>query len=184
MTSHGTVPARHAQARRNRPSAPPGGRGPSGHQRFRIQRRPNSSGRSHEPPPQSCPSSRDRRARRRTGEVKAFIVLIEGGSAEQILGWMRDPATGMASYLVPKHIEFRRSLPQRWMENPKTAAVLRQAYSSVSLTSTRRSSSAASASSSRMVFSGVRHHAGLADSSIIPVRMIEEFKEEVREKGF
>ena len=49
-----------------------------------------------------------------TGEaVKAFIVLTEGGSAEQILGWVRDPATGMASYLVPKHIEFRRSLPQR-----------------------------------------------------------------------
>ncbi len=44
-----------------------------------------------------------------TGEaVKAFIVLTEGGSAEQILGWMRDPATGMARYLVPKHIEFRR----------------------------------------------------------------------------
>ena len=47
-----------------------------------------------------------------TGEaVKAIIVLTEGGSAEQILGWMRDPATGMASYLLPKHIEFRRSLP-------------------------------------------------------------------------
>ncbi|MFB3049724.1 MAG: hypothetical protein ACE1Z9_06185 [Acidimicrobiia bacterium] len=45
--------------------------------------------------------------------MKAFIVLTEGGSAEQILGWVRDPATGMASYLVPKHIEFRRSLPQR-----------------------------------------------------------------------
>ncbi len=49
-----------------------------------------------------------------TGEaVKAIIVLTEGGSAEQILGWMRDPATGMASYLLPKHIEFRQSLPQR-----------------------------------------------------------------------
>jgi len=47
-----------------------------------------------------------------TGEaVKAFIVLTEGGSAEQILTWMRDPATGMATYLVPKYIEFRRSLP-------------------------------------------------------------------------
>ncbi len=47
-----------------------------------------------------------------TGEaVKAIIVLTEGGSVEQILGWMRDPATGMASYLLPKHIEFRRSLP-------------------------------------------------------------------------
>ncbi len=49
-----------------------------------------------------------------TGEaVKAFIVLTEDGSAEQILSWVKDPATGMASYLVPKHIEFRRSLPQR-----------------------------------------------------------------------
>ncbi len=47
-----------------------------------------------------------------TGEaVKAFIVLNEGGSAEQILSWVKDPATGMATYLVPKHIEFRRSLP-------------------------------------------------------------------------
>ncbi len=47
-----------------------------------------------------------------TGEaVKAFIVLSEDGSAEQILSWTRDPATGMARYLVPKHIEFRRSLP-------------------------------------------------------------------------
>ncbi len=47
-----------------------------------------------------------------TGEaVTAFIVLTEGGSAEQILSWVKDPATGMARYLVPKHIEFRRSLP-------------------------------------------------------------------------
>ncbi len=74
-----------------------------------------------------------------TGEaVKAFIVLTEGGSAEQILTWMRDPATDMATYLVPRHIEFRRSLPQRWMENPKTAAVHRQAHTSASRTSTRR----------------------------------------------
>ena len=61
-----------------------------------------------------------------TGEaVKAFIVLTEGGSAEQILSWTRDPATGMASYLIPKHIEFRRSLP--FEEKPETAAVHRQA---------------------------------------------------------
>ncbi len=59
--------------------------------------------------------------------VKAFIVLTEGGSAEQILGWMRDPATGMATYLVPKHIEFRRSLPLTMDGEPETAAVLRQA---------------------------------------------------------
>ncbi len=63
-----------------------------------------------------------------TGEaVKAFIVLTEGGSAEQILSWMRDPATGMATYLVPKHIEFRRSLPVTMDGEPETAAVLRQA---------------------------------------------------------
>ncbi len=75
----------------------------------------------------------------RTGEaVKAFIVLAEGGSAEQILSWMRDPATGMAKHLVPKHIEFRRSLPPTMDGEPETAAVLRQAYSSASLTSTRR----------------------------------------------
>ena len=64
-----------------------------------------------------------------TGEaVKAFIVLSEGGSAEQILGWMRDPSTGIATYLVPKHIEFRRSLPPTMDGEPETAAVLRQAY--------------------------------------------------------
>ncbi len=60
-----------------------------------------------------------------TGEaVKAFIVLTEGGSAEQILGWMRDPATGMATYLVPKYIEFRRSLPPTMDGEPETAAGL------------------------------------------------------------
>ena len=64
-----------------------------------------------------------------TGEaVKAFIVLSEGGSAEQILGWMRDPTTGIATYLVPKYIEFRRSLPPTMDGEPETAAVLRQAY--------------------------------------------------------
>ncbi len=63
-----------------------------------------------------------------TGEaVKAFIVLTEGGSAEQILTWMRDPATGMVRSLVPKHIEFRRSLPAKIEGKPETAAVL-QAY--------------------------------------------------------
>ncbi len=60
-----------------------------------------------------------------TGEaVKAFIVLTEGGSAEQILSWVRDPATAMASYLVPKHIEFRRSLPPTMDREPETAARL------------------------------------------------------------
>ena len=47
-----------------------------------------------------------------TGEaMKAFIVLTEDGSAEQVLGWLRDPTTGMTGYRVPKYIEFRRSLP-------------------------------------------------------------------------
>ena len=60
-----------------------------------------------------------------TGEtVKAFIVLTEGGSAEQILSWMRDPATGMARYLVPKHLVFRRSLPPTMDREPETAARL------------------------------------------------------------
>ncbi len=60
-----------------------------------------------------------------TGEaVKAFIVLNEGGSAEQILSWVKDPATGMARYLVPKHIEFRRSLPPTMDGEPETAAGL------------------------------------------------------------
>ncbi len=63
-----------------------------------------------------------------TGQaVKAFIVLTEGGSAEQILGWARDPATGIAKHLVPKYIEFRRSLPPTMDGEPKPAAVL-QAY--------------------------------------------------------
>ncbi len=60
-----------------------------------------------------------------TGEaVKAFIVLSEGGSAEQILSWTRDPATGIAKHLVPKYIEFRRSLPPTMDGEPETAAVL------------------------------------------------------------
>ncbi len=60
-----------------------------------------------------------------TGEaVKAFIVLSEGGSAEQILSWVKDPATGMARYLLPKHIEFRRSLPPTMDGEPETAAGL------------------------------------------------------------
>ena len=64
-----------------------------------------------------------------TGEaVKAFIVLTEGGSAEQILSWMRDPTTAIAKHLVPKYIEFRRSLPPTMDGEPQTAAVLRQAY--------------------------------------------------------
>ena len=47
-----------------------------------------------------------------TGEaVKAFIVLTEDGSAEQVLGSLRDSTTGMTGYRVPKYIEFRRSLP-------------------------------------------------------------------------
>ncbi len=59
-----------------------------------------------------------------TGEaVKAFIALTEGGSAEQILGWMTNPASGMASYLVPNHIEFRRSLPATIKGKPETATV-------------------------------------------------------------
>ncbi len=63
-----------------------------------------------------------------TGEaVKAFIVLTEGGSAEQILTCMRDPATEMPRYLVPKYIEFRRSQPPTMDREPETAAVL-QAY--------------------------------------------------------
>ncbi len=47
-----------------------------------------------------------------TGEaMKAFIVLTEDGSAEQVLGSLRDSTTGMTGYRVPKYIEFRRSLP-------------------------------------------------------------------------
>ena len=58
-----------------------------------------------------------------TGEaMKAFIVLTEDGSAEQVLGWLRDPTTGMTGYRVPKYIEFRRSLPV--YGGPARAAVL------------------------------------------------------------
>ncbi len=63
--------------------------------------------------------------------TRYFAIPVAGSliqpricSAEQILGWMRDPATGMASYLVPKHIEFRRSLPPTMDREPETAAVL------------------------------------------------------------
>jgi long-chain acyl-CoA synthetase len=46
--------------------------------------------------------------------VKAFIVLRENQEAttEEMRDWCRDPKTGLASYSVPKAIEFRRSLPE------------------------------------------------------------------------
>jgi long-chain acyl-CoA synthetase len=50
-----------------------------------------------------------------TGEaVKAFIVLKEGESAtpEEIIAWCRDEKHGLTAYRVPKHIEFRDSLPE------------------------------------------------------------------------
>jgi acyl-coenzyme A synthetase/AMP-(fatty) acid ligase len=48
-----------------------------------------------------------------TGEaVKAFIVLGEGGSVEQILSWLRDPASHLARNQVPKHIDFGPRLPE------------------------------------------------------------------------
>ena len=48
-----------------------------------------------------------------TGEaVKAFIVLHEGGSVEQILAWLRNPASRLARNQVPKHIEFGPWLPE------------------------------------------------------------------------
>jgi long-chain acyl-CoA synthetase len=50
-----------------------------------------------------------------TGEaVKAYIVLREGqvATAEEIVAFCRDPQTGMAAYRVPRHIEFRDSLPE------------------------------------------------------------------------
>ncbi|HZA26514.1 MAG TPA: long-chain fatty acid--CoA ligase [Actinomycetota bacterium] len=50
-----------------------------------------------------------------TGEaVKAFIVLKEGesASAEEIMAWCRDEKHGLTGYRVPKHIEFRDSLPE------------------------------------------------------------------------
>jgi len=51
----------------------------------------------------------------RTGErVKAYIVLKEGESAtaEEIMTWCRDPASGLTRYRVPHEIEFRDSLPE------------------------------------------------------------------------
>lgn len=51
----------------------------------------------------------------RTGErVKAFIVLKEGetATAEEIVAWCRDPASGLTRYRVPHEIEFRESLPE------------------------------------------------------------------------
>jgi long-chain acyl-CoA synthetase len=50
-----------------------------------------------------------------TGEaVKAFIVLKEGESADadEIIAWCRDEKHGLTAYRVPKHIEFRESLPE------------------------------------------------------------------------
>ncbi|HET7236055.1 MAG TPA: long-chain fatty acid--CoA ligase [Actinomycetota bacterium] len=50
-----------------------------------------------------------------TGEaVKAFVVLKEGESAtaEEIVGWARDPANGLTAYRAPKQVEFRESLPE------------------------------------------------------------------------
>jgi long-chain acyl-CoA synthetase len=50
-----------------------------------------------------------------TGEaVKAFIVLKEGetASADEIIAWCRDEKHGLTGYRVPKHIEFRDSLPE------------------------------------------------------------------------
>ena len=50
-----------------------------------------------------------------TGEaVKAFIVLRQGqeATAEEIVAWARDPATGLTGYRVPKKIEFRDALPE------------------------------------------------------------------------
>lgn len=49
-----------------------------------------------------------------TGEaVKAFVVLRPGMSAtaEEIMGWARDPERGLTGYRAPKIIEFRESLP-------------------------------------------------------------------------
>lgn len=43
---------------------------------------------------------------------KAFIVLDEGGSVEQILSWLRDPASRLARNQVPKRIDFGPSLPE------------------------------------------------------------------------
>jgi long-chain acyl-CoA synthetase len=51
----------------------------------------------------------------KTGEaVKAFVVLKEGetATAEEILGWCKDPANGLTGYRVPRQIEFRDQLPE------------------------------------------------------------------------
>ena len=51
----------------------------------------------------------------RTGEaVKAFVVLKPGEttSAEELEAWCRDPERGLTGYRVPKHWEFRDSLPE------------------------------------------------------------------------
>jgi long-chain acyl-CoA synthetase len=51
----------------------------------------------------------------KTGErVKAFIVLKDGeaATAEEIMTWCRDPASGLTRYRVPHEIEFRDSLPE------------------------------------------------------------------------
>jgi acyl-coenzyme A synthetase/AMP-(fatty) acid ligase len=44
--------------------------------------------------------------------VKAFIVLHDGGSVEQILAWLRKPASRLAHTQLPKHIDFGPSLPE------------------------------------------------------------------------
>jgi long-chain acyl-CoA synthetase len=51
----------------------------------------------------------------KTGErVKAYIVLKPGesASAEEIMAWCRDPASGLTRYRVPHEIEFRDALPE------------------------------------------------------------------------
>ncbi len=54
-----------------------------------------------------------------TGEaVKDFIVLGEGGSVEQILSWLSDPASRLARNQLPKHIEFGPSLPETRRTRP------------------------------------------------------------------
>jgi long-chain acyl-CoA synthetase len=50
-----------------------------------------------------------------TGEaVKAYIVLKKGQTAtpEEIREWLKNPEFGLTGYKVPKHIEFRDSLPE------------------------------------------------------------------------
>jgi long-chain acyl-CoA synthetase len=46
--------------------------------------------------------------------LKAFVVLRAGERAtqEEIVAWCRDPKTGLASYRVPRVVEFRDSLPE------------------------------------------------------------------------